>query len=60
MLDAKKWTIRTPSGETLFRGTKAECEDWLDWNENNGRHQVELEPPVTTDEFRGGRHPRRA
>jgi hypothetical protein len=45
MPNATAWKIRTSSGQVLFQGSREQCEDWLDWNENTLRQAVELEMP---------------
>ena len=45
MPNATAWKVRASSGQVLFQGSRAECEDWLDWNENTLRQAVELEMP---------------
>lgn len=32
--ESDAWVIKNAAGDVVFVGTKRECEDWLDWQEN--------------------------
>ena len=38
LTNCNKWVILDDNHQEVFRGTKKECEDWLDQHENNKKN----------------------